>query len=282
MISARTQNPIEIIAFNVSDYISDYYKLPKDEGMLRNITNEFNKLDWQVYKISKKNKNLENERIAIYDYLIMKALIKSKNKYKIAYEYCTKDGKGDLSQFWRTFKNENKSLYNTNLRMDKETYNNVINILQEAQKEGEKELSPKEITEALKYKTYTQLSNLLYNNSMKQLATSAIDLLEYGKENNTLSSKDELKLIFILICIKNKIYSNAEEKLNSLYYLKLPTSIEKIYKPKNKNQKYNCIYNNPEFKRILQEKKTQNPRITEQELLLNMLEENRLYYNVIK
>lgn len=277
IMSEKIRNPIEVSAYNISDYIIDYYGLPKNEGFLRNIVKEFNKTDWLVYNISQKSQYLKNERIAIFDYLLMKSIVKSKGKYKTAFDYCVKNSNSDLTQFWKTFKNDNKSLYNPNQRIDKETYENIVNLLKETQKEGAKELTPQEITEALKYKTYTLLSNLLYNNSIKQLKNNASDFLLYGKENNTLSSEDELKLILILICIENKIYTNTGEPIPKLYYLKLPVILEEMYKPKNKAQKYFFIYNNPAFK-----KKYKEGRYTEQELLTKMIEDNRLYNNAVK
>ncbi len=282
IISEKIRNPIEISAYNLSDYIIDYYNLPKNEGMLRNIVKEFNNTDWIVYNISKENKYLKNERIALFDYFLINPIINSDGKYKKAFEYCVTQGNSDLTQFWKTYKNNNKSLFNNNQRIDKETYNNIIRLLKEAQKEGKKKLTPQDITNALKYKTYTLLPNLLFNNSIKQLENCATDFIKYGKENNTLSSEDELKLILILICIENKIYTHTTEQTPSLYYLKLPKVLEDIYQPKNKAQKYFFIYNNQAFKNRYKAIKEQQANYTEQMLLTKLIEDNRLYNNAAK
>ena len=85
-------------------------------------------------------------------------------------------------------------------------------------------LSPIQASAALKYKTNTLISNLVYPKAEENLEKTALNYLTFIKENNITDEKQELKCIITLICIYNKLYKNNNTDI-TLYYIKIPEQL---------------------------------------------------------
>lgn len=275
-LSEHIRNPLELSAYEVSDSIFEYYELPNQEGPLRKLIGKFNSLDWAIYNIISQNSIIANERIAIFDYYFMNAIVSSFPKYSESYINCINNKNGDMSDFWLAFEKDHESFYNKNMQLDEKTYNNILNLIEKTEALTKQGLTNEAVCSALKYKVNTLLSNIVFPNATKYLKLAAIDYLKYIKANNISNPKDELQMILLLICLENNLYTNNIEPMPSLYYINLPSEIETLYSITGKKQKFNFIYNNAEFQQILQERKSQDQTLTEQTLLSELLYENRL------
>ena len=272
IIAEHIRNPLEISAYEVSDFILNYYNLPKDESPLRNLVLKFNSVDWEIYNLASKNTILNDERIAIFDYLLSKAIIISNSKYSDIYKNCINNAGGDLTQFWLAFKNDNISFYGKSMQIDTSTYNNFMNILDTIYQLSQSGLSANNYAEALRDKAFTLKENLIYDGAFENLKKTVEDYLNFTNQNNIIDPKAELKMILLLINIENI----ENQKNNSLYYIKVPILLTNLYPQKSKGNRFNFIYQNPEFKNIFNTQKTTNPNITEQKLLLSLLEKNKI------
>ena len=272
IIAEHIRNPLEISAYEVSDFILNYYNLPKDESPLRNLVLKFNSVDWEIYNLASKNTILNDERIAIFDYLLSKAIIISNSKYLDIYRNCINNAGGDLTQFWLAFKNDNISFYGKSMQIDTSTYNNFMNILDTIYQLSQSGLSANNYAEALRDKAFTLKEYLIYDGAFENLKKTVEDYLNFTNQNNIIDPKAELKMILLLINIENI----ENQKNNSLYYIKVPILLTNLYPQKSKGNRFNFIYQNPEFKNIFNTQKTTNPNITEQKLLLSLLEKNKI------
>ncbi len=272
IIAEHIRNPLEISAYEVSDFILNYYNLPKDESPLRNLVLKFNSVDWEIYNLASKNTILNDERIAIFDYLLSKAIIISNSKYLDIYRNCINNAGGDLTQFWLAFKNDNISFYGKSMQIDTSTYNNFMNILDTIYQLSQSGLSANNYAESLRDKAFTLKENLIYDGAFENLKKTVEDYLNFTNQNNITDPKAELKMILLLINIENI----ENQKNNSLYYIKVPILLTNLYPQKSKGNRFNFIYQNPEFKNIFNTQKTTNPNITEQKLLLSLLEKNKI------
>lgn len=279
-LSEHIRNPLELSAYDVSDNIFEYYNLPNQEGPLRKLIGKFNSLDWAIYNLINQNDLIANERIAIFDYYFMNAIVSSFPKYSESYINCINNKNGDMSEFWLAFEKDHESFYNKNMQLDEKTYNDILNLIEKTETLTKQGLTNEAVCSALKYKVNTLLANIVFPNAIKYINSAATDYLKYIKKNNISNSQDELQMILLLICTENNLYTNNIEPMPSLYYIKLPSEIETLYSITGKKQKFNFIYNNAEFKQILQNRKNQDPTLTEQTLLSQLLYESRLINRV--
>ncbi len=273
-LSEGMRNPLEISAYNVSDEVYKYYGIPIEEGPIRKISKAFNEVDWAIYEAIKSNKDIEGERIAIFDYCYAKAIIKLYSEYKDIYERCIREDKGDLTKFWLKFESTLKGLYGKGV-MSNEEVNRIIKILNETKQIAKEGLSKEEIKNALYYKAELIKSNLVYPDAQKILRETGLNLLKYMKSEGIEDSEKELEAIITLINIENGI-NTKETKEISLYYIKLPEEFNKIYKIANKHKRFHIIYDNESYKNKFKEAQETNPSLTEQQYLIEMLEKNRL------
>ncbi len=268
-LSENMRNPLEISAYEESDYVYKYFNIKIQDGPMKILTQKFNDVDWAIYNTISKDSYVKDERIAIFDYFFLEAIIKNFPDFKQEYTICQNQRNGDLTRFWLAFENSVKSFYQKG-QMDNDTYIKMLTLLNTTEELVKKGIKDNEIATALKYKINTLASNLVYPNAIKNLEKTIINYLKYIQEKNIQDPKQELKCILTLINIENEIFTTNKENKFSLYYIKIPESLEKIYKISNKKQMYIYIYNNSEFKSL----KKQNQ--SEQELLQELLEKNIL------
>ena len=269
-ISEAVRNPLEISAYELSDYILMYYNIKPQESFTQKLANQFNKVDWEIYNITQRENQLTNDRIAIFDYVLMKAIIQNNKKYSNIVNNCINKN-GDLTPFREEFKNDNKGIFDKNTLGTEESYKNIISILNEMENILGKGLSIQDKAEALKLYIYTLKSNMEYNNSFTQLTNSIKDYLTYTKENKIENPKDTLKMYLILICLENNLNKDTNKEKIKLYYLKIPQLLDDSSLNNKKSKKYKFIYENSEFIKELNKSKQSNSDITEQKLLNEML-----------
>ena len=272
-LSEHIRNPMEISAYEVSDFIFDYYGVPNEEGPLKKLVEKFNSLDWTIYNLIAKDSLLKDERIAFFDYFFIQAILSTYPQYKEKYNNCLESG--NMTEFWLAFEKDHESFYNKNMQLDEKTYNSIFNLIIKTESIAKQGINNNIICSALKYKTNTLLANIVFPNAIKFIKEAANDYLKFINQNNIFSPKDELNMILTLICIENNITTKNQEEI-SLYYLNLPTEIESLYGIKGKNRRYHFIYKNEAFQNLLKEKKLQNPDITDQQLLLSLLKDKKL------
>ncbi len=270
-LAENMRNPLEISAYEVSDYIYDYYNIPREEGPLRQITKQFNNTDWAIYQTAKNNRILSSERIALFDYFFSQAIKNNYPQYNEIYEKCINEKNGDLSEFWLEFEKTLSNFYGRG-QINNETLNKILQLLKATEQEAKNGLTDIQAANAIKYKAELIKSNIVYPNALKNMRHALVSYLEFTKEKNINDPKGELNAIIDLICIDNEIYTNNSKQI-SLYYIKIPEEIKKRYKIDNKHKNYLFIYRNEEFKRMIAEKST---FISEEEYLKELIEKNRL------
>lgn len=272
-LSENMRNPLEISAYAESDKVYNYFNIPIIEGPIKILTKKFNDVDWAIYNTISKNTLIKDERIAIFDYFFMKAILTKYPEYKHQFDICVNQKDGDLTSFWLAFENGASSFYKKGT-MDTATYQKMLSLLNQTENEIKAGITNEEIANALKYKINTLNSNIVYPNAEKNLKKTIINYLKYIKEQNVNDEAQELKCILILICMENELYTNNEKQI-SLYYIKMPEILNNIYNIQHKKQKYLFIYNNKAFK----EKLTSG--MTEQALLTELIEKNRINSRIV-
>ncbi len=268
-LSENMRNPLEISAYAESDYVYEHFNIPIKDGPIKILTKEFNDVDWAIYNIISNNSIIAEERIAIFDYFFSEAILAQNPELQRTYYICQTERKGDLTAFWYSFENSVRSFYQKGT-MDKATYNKMLTLLKITESKVKQGITNKEIATALKYKINTLFTNLVYPNALKNLEKTTINYLKYIKENNINDSEQELKCILILINIENKINTMNSANQASLYYIRIPESLRKIYKISDKRQMFINIYNNPAFKSTIEQNQT------EEEHLEELLRRNKL------
>lgn len=268
-LSENMRNPLEISAYAESDKVYNHFNIPITEGPIKILTKKFNEVDWSIYNSISNNSLIKDERIAIFDYFFMKAILTKYPDYKHQFDICINQKNGDLTSFWLAFENNASSFYQKG-KMDNETYQKMLSLLSQTDAEIKKGINNTEIANALKYKINTLNSNLVYPNAEKNLQKTIMNYLEFIQKENIVDEEEELKSILILICMENELYTNNRDKQISLYYIKMPEFLNRLYDIQHKKQKYLFIYNNKAFKSKLTEGKT------EQALLTELINKNRL------
>ncbi len=274
-LSENMRNPLEISAYEESDYVYKYFNIEIKDGPMKVLTKTFNDVDWEIYNTISKNEYVKDERIAIFDYFFLEAILKTFPDLKTEYNICQNQKNGDLTYFWLTFENSVKSFYQKG-KMDNNTYIKMLNLLKTTEEEVKKGITDNEIATALKYKINTLASNLVYPNVLDNLKKTTISYLKYTKEKNIQDSEQELRSIITLINIENEIFTTSTNKNISLYYIKIPEILTKIYGIKEKKKFLVYIYNNEAFKA------QKNSNQTEQELLQELIEKNILNIRIQK
>ncbi len=273
-LSEHMRNPLEVSAYEVSDFVLGYYNYNMEDGPLKKMTLKFNEVDWAIHNLIKDNELLKDERIAFFDYFFAQAILSTYPKYTENYKNCIKSG--NLSQFWIEFEKDHEKFYSSKENLDGYTYTSIINLLDKVNELAKNRLNKNIICDALKYKTNTLLHNIVFPNAIFYIEESAKDYLTFIKTNNINNPEEELKMILTLLCIENGFTKSEADKEISLFYIKFPQIIEHLYNIEEKSKRYHFIYQNEAFKKIHQERKTQKPSTTEQETLINLLNENRL------
>ena len=267
-LSENMRNPLEISAYEVSDYVYNHFKIPITDGPMKKMTQTFNDVDWAIYNVISKDSLIKNERIALFDYFFIEAILSKFPNLKQQFDICINQKNGDLTSFWLDFENSQSSFYQKG-KMDNKTYETMLSLLSETENKIKQGITPKEISTALKYKINTLSSNLVYPNAIINLKNTTLNYLKYIKREGISDFEQELKGILTLICIENELYKQNADKEISLYYIKIPKELQEIYTI-NKNKKFLFIYNNPSFK----QKMHHYPN--EQTLLSELLNQQKL------
>ncbi len=269
-LSETMRNPLETSAYKESDFVYNYYGIKMTEGPIKRLTKKFNDVDWAIYNLTQKDKYIENERVALFDYFFSQAIINKLPQFKKEYENCIKYNDGDLTKFWLAYEKSMSSFYQKGTMSD-ETYNTIYSLLTETEEQTKKALSKQQIEQAIKFKINTLSSNLVYHSAEKNLRLFLIDYLKYIKANGIEDNPQELKSIIKLLCMDNKLYTSDKNKEISLHDLTIPSELKEIYGlGESKKGKFLFIYNNPEFQRL------KNENISEQQLLINLINQNRI------
>lgn len=275
-LSEHIRNPLEISAYEVSDYILNYYGKPSADGPAYKLVEKFNEVDWTIYNNIKSNSIIENQRIAFFDYFFMKAIAKSHQKYQQSLDYCINNADGDLTTFWLNFERDNMSFYDKNAKIDLSTYETMYNLLNTTNEYAKEKPDAIAVSEALKYKINTLLSNIVYPNALKNIRSAVRAYLLNMRRNKISAPEDELHYILLLLCMENNLYRSNENEEISLFYLNVPKEISDIFYIKDRKHLLRYIYANSEFKKQLNSQQG----VTEQSLLTSLLNKNRLNVKV--
>lgn len=270
------RNPLEISAYEVSDYIYEYYKIEQPESAMDKFIIMFNETDRTIYELTRNNNITKNERIAIFDYFFAQAIRKQKTIYDEMYNNCVSSMNGDLTNFWLVFESDNESFYNKEQTTDLKTITNLYVILKETNELAKAELNNEIISDALKYKINTLMSNIVFPNAIENIRKAAIAYLTLIKQKELNKADDELRNILILLCIENELYTNNEKTVENLYYLKIPKEFNKILRITEKRDFYKYVFGNSAFRTEYSERGYQNGNKTDAELLSELLNETRL------
>ena len=275
-MSENIRNPLEISAYEVSDYILNYYGLPLNEGSTYKLVSKFNEVDWAIYNAINQVSAIKDERIAFFDYFFMKAIADSNYKYKNELENCINNKNGDLSTFWLSFEKDNMSFYDKNQQVTSQTYSTIYSLLSKTQEYAQEGVNQQIIMDTLKYKVNTLRSNIVYPNAIKNIEKTINSYFEYKKQNNLNNPKQDLEFLFIMLCIENQFYKENGTNEISLYYIKIPSIIARHENIKERKALLKYIYNNEYFKQLFEEARMQNPAALEQNLLVQLLNDYRL------
>ena len=269
-LSETMRNPLEASAYNASDNVYNYYRINMTEGPIKRLTKKFNEVDWAIYNITQKDKSIEKERVALFDYFFSQAIITKLPQYKKEYENCIRYNDGDLTKFWLAYEKSMSSFYQKGT-MSNETYNTIYSLLSETEEQTKKPLSKQQIAQAMKFKINTLSSNLVYHTAEKNLRLFLVDYLKYIKANSIEDYSQELKCIAKLLCLENKLYMNNTNKGFSLYDLVIPAELKEIYGLEDsKKGKFKFIYSNSEFQKMKKE------GVSDQQFLTDLINQNRI------
>ncbi len=268
-ISENIRNPLEISAYEESDYVYKHFGIKIQDGPMKILTKTFNEVDWAIYNVISKDPIIKDERIAIFDYFFIEAILTKFPELYREYNICQNQKDGDMTYFWLVFENSVKSFYQKG-QMDNDTYRKILSLLELTKAKVGQGITNKEIATALKYKINTLKSNLVYPNAIDNLEKTTISYLKYIKYKNIVDPEQELKCILTLINIENKITTISGNRNVSLYYINIPESLRKIYGITDKKQLFVYIYNNQSFRSKIKQNQT------ESDLLKELLEKNIL------
>ena len=280
-IAEHMRNPLEISAYEISDYILEYYKVPNVEGSIQKLIKIFNSLDWAIYNKIKNDNSISSQRIAFFDYFFAKAIAKSHQYYQQGYDYCLNNRDGDFSQFWAAFAKNNSSFYSEGNTFDANTLNMFQTLLPMTEQiVNNTDLSREIVYEALKIKINTSLQNIIYEGAITNIRSLIKSYLLYANKNGGNNPKDELKYLLTLICIENEAYVNNQKHLGSLNNILIPKEFSDVYGITNKNELFKMIYKNSEFINEYSKKKQQSPMLSEQAFLSDFIYNFRPYNKI--
>ncbi len=267
-LAENMRNPLEVSAYEASDYVYNHYNIKLEEGPMRKLTKIFNDADWAVFEQAKKYSLLENERIPVFDYFFMKSIIKKYPELNKELEICIKTKNGDLTSFWLAFEHKFSDFYIKH-QLDNYIFENMSDLLTSTENLAKNGLTAQEGAFTLQYKLETLRANLVYPNAIENLKKTSFNYIKFIKEYNIQNDKEEFNCILNLICIENKLYKDNANKKMSLYYINIPQDLLNLYNIKDKRQFLLYLYKNKYFKSI-------QGSNNESQVLINLLNNNRL------
>ena len=266
-LAENLRNPLEISAYEQSDYVYNHYGIKVQEGPTQKLVKEFNDIDWLIYNQIQTNSVLRWERIAVFDYLFANAVIEQIPDLKSTYNSCINLKDGDLTAFWNAYKSKLKNFYSYNGQLNANEFATLMSVLNSVKAQATKNISQENLTQALANKINTIKDSPLTEEEISDLKRSAENyiILEQNKE-----TKQVLICKLILLCIENNLTKDNMNEQISLYYLKFPSSISS---GKNQKQELLELYNHPSFK-------AEKPSYqSEQEYLIELINKHRLNVN---
>ena len=275
-MSENIRNPLEISAYEVSDYVLNYYGLPLNEGSTYKLVSKFNEVDWAIYNAISSVSSIKDERIAFFDYFFMKAVSESNYKYKNELENCLNNKNGDLSTFWLSFEQDNMSFYDKKLQVTPQTYSTMYSLLSKTEEYAKTGLNAQIVMDTLKYKVNTLRSNIVYPNALRNIEKSINSYFEYKVSERSGNSKQDLEFLLIWLCIANDFYKANSTNEISLYYIKIPENFAKLERVSDRKTLLKYIYTNEYFKQLFEEARLKNPSELEQNFLIQLLNDYRL------
>ncbi|MBR6164140.1 hypothetical protein IKQ26_09695 [bacterium] len=233
--SEPMRNPLELSAYAVSDRILIYYYgKPQNRGDMAKISSIFNNIDNALQTKAKSKPYLKNCVPALFDYYYRVAGLKLFPQYQSAYDYCNRNKKGDLTEFWIKFENNISDFYHQG-KMSAETTSKVYQLLSGTLKETSAQLTNDQINEIFKQKIMTMSSNLYSSKALTYMTGLTNDYITFLTQTGTKDSTGELNVLIASICAENGVFTDNRDKVTSVNALK----IRPLYKQR--------LYMNPEF-----------------------------------
>ena len=275
-LAENLRNPLEISAYEQSDFVYKYYGITVQEGPTQKLVKEFNDIDWLIHNKIGTNKLLQGERIAIFDYLYANALMEQLPELRTTYKSCIDTKDGDLTAFWNAYKLRLKNFYENNGQLNANEFTTLMSIMNSTKTKAKVNLSVEDYAKALENKINTIKNLVLSEEEVKNLKQTSENYIKLLGNNNIENPKQYLNCMLILICIENNLNKHNMNETFSLYYLNFPkiqNDRPSIDKEKSKKQQIIELYNNPSFK-------AEKPAyMSEQEYLVELINKNRLNVN---
>lgn len=275
ILSEHVRNPLEISAYEISDYILNYYGKNTTIGPTTLIVKFFNDADWAIYNQVSKYNELKNERIAFFDYFFAQAITEVNPPFAKLLTHCDNKLNGNMANFWTIYKVEYNNFYNKNKTLDATTYSKILHLLKLTKDKANNIMTHDTICNALKLKIGTLRNNITYERATSDLENAIVAYLEYTKNNNLNKQKEILDYTLTLICIKNNLYTTSPD-ITSLSSIEIPEDMTRLFAITKKRGLAAFIYNNSEFQRLLSEEQKRKPNKSNSELYLNLISEHKL------
>lgn len=190
------RNIFEISAYNLSEAMNEYFKIPNRATNLEKVAAAFNNVDWKIYNLSKKYPVLSGERVAIFDYFYTKTLVQRDASMQEAFQTSMKTN--NMNTFWAMDKTKRSSFYN-NANIDAQTTNQIIALLNALNGNIPGSLTIKQTKDILELKYLTLRSALKQSEAKGTICLNLNKLTnDYLKFLNTYAAREDgtrLKLL---------------------------------------------------------------------------------------
>ena len=246
--SEPLRNPLEVSGYAVSDKIYIYYYgKPQNRGDMEKISSMFNKIDIAIQQKAKSKPYLKNCVPALFDYYYRIAGLKLYPQFQQQYDYCNKNKKGDLTDFWLKFEGVISEFYKQG-KMSADTTNRVYQLLSQTAQETSAQLTNAQINEIFKQKIMTMSSNL-YSAKAKTYMTNLVnDYLTFLSQTGTKDSVGEFNVLIAAICADNGVFQDNKDKVMSINNLNIrPLYKQKLYANSEFNSKSKQFKSNDEL-----------------------------------
>ena len=296
-LATITDNQFEKKAYSISNTILDYYNIKQEKLSILSFTEEFKKLDSNLNTILTKYNFSNEEKEAIFDYILFKTVIEKNSNYKTYFDESMLYKNKDMTQILKAIIENNKILFTKKIDIKDKTYTQIIDLIKQMELKASNDITVDNILEAMEIQINTIKNNIYKQSTIDFLKKKILKYLEYINKNKINKPEQELNYLITLICIENDINTNSQNEF-STYYSKLPTEIEKIYEvndsekmknllsksqnaenvtkrleKENKLKIYKIIYNNPIF---VEKKENIGSDISNSDLLKKLINENKI------
>lgn len=241
--SARTdgrRNILEITAYDLSDAVYEYYKIPNNQTSLEKVANAFNSVDIKINNLSKKYPVLNNEKTGIFDYFYAKTIIQNDPSMKTVFQKSARSN--NMNAFWDADKQQRNSFYASE-KVDPQTVSQIVQLLNSMAANIPNSLTIKQTRDILELK-YTTLKSAL-----KKTDSDKFSILL----NLNMTTNDYMKFLETYTInddgTKLKLYITKSQLVGQSF--KLPNGeIKTIGKKGDLEKIAKEIFKNAEFQRI--------------------------------